>query len=267
MSDVSKSTLGETLNADLAAKIAAAPSAEAITALLHEEAQRQGRYTPDALNPSVLVPTSAAESAPAKFARAVTVAGEKKIFEADSELQLEKDVNAYFKSLESNTAARTETRQEQTAAAKQHLVEQEQEEFERAELELQFKRGEIDTATYLAKSGAIEQHLADLGIDVTALQDATKQKFVQSWEQATNEFLQNNGWWPGGEANQEAIGKVLIEMGAVDAPNAENIRRAAEYLRDNNLLVANPEAEAYEKMRKATTAQEIHDAASSLFGR
>jgi hypothetical protein len=52
-------------------------------------------------------------------------------------------------------------------------------------------------------------------------------------------------WWPGGEANLAKIGTTLIEMGAEDSPCVENLRRAAEYLRDNGQLVETAETKAH----------------------
>jgi len=74
------------------------------------------------------------------------------------------------------------------------------------------------------------------------------------------------------------MGKVLIEMGAEDSPSAENLRRAAEYLRDSGQLVESPEIaahnreiEAQQRIGEATSVEQIREAlggrSSSMFGR
>jgi len=141
-------------------------------------------------------------------------------------------------------------------AAAQELV-------RKSDLELKFKRGEIDTATYLAESGAVSDFFAKKGIaleDVeAAAQTAAGERITQSWAEATTEFMNSpeGQIWPGGEANKLKMLEVLSAMNATDAPNAENLRRAAVYMRENNLFVGNPEAEREQAILDAKTPEEL----------
>jgi hypothetical protein len=95
--------------------------------------------------------------------------------------------------------------------------------------------------------------------EVTATNQS--QKVEQSWAQATSELLAGAGnWWPGGDINMEKIGNVLIEMEAENSPSAENLRRAAEYLRDNNQLVETAATKAHNQAAEAERViSEIND--------
>ncbi|HXA76979.1 MAG TPA: hypothetical protein VNV41_07575 [Candidatus Acidoferrales bacterium] len=130
----------------------------------------------------------------------------------------------------------------------------------------------MSTDDYLTASGAIERHLAEQGVDMEALRDASANKLRQSWEAATAEFQQTEEGrrWPGGQENFKKLGDLLIEMGAADQPNSENIRIAAEWLRQNSMLVDSPESEAETKISEATSMEQIREAlgrSSSIFGR
>jgi|ERR1700691_1007818 len=145
----------------------------------------------------------------------------------------------------------------------------EQEIVRKSDLELRFKRGEIDTATYLAESGAVGDFFAKKGIaleDVeAAAQIAAGERITQSWSEATTEFMNSaeGKIWPGGEDNKLKLIEVIAAMGATDAPNAENLRRAAVYMRENNLFVGNPEAEREQAILDAKTPEEL---AAALHG-
>ena len=76
----------------------------------------------------------------------------------------------------------------------------------------------------------------------------------------------------------QAIGKILLEMGAESEPSAENLRRAAEFLRETNQLVESPEITQRNKALEAeriisetndkyALRDMLHGANSSLFGR
>ena len=138
--------------------------------------------------------------------------------------------------------------------------------MERVELELKFKRGEISTDEYLAQSGAIERHLASQGLSLEALRAATDRGLINDWESATDEFLQSEAAadWPGGEANQAILGKILIDMGAAEYPSAENMRRAYEFMRENNLVVATPESDAFKRIDAAESRDELEKVISTL---
>jgi hypothetical protein len=56
-------------------------------------------------------------------------------------------------------------------------------------------------------------------------------------------------------------------MGAAESPSAESLNRAYEYMRENDMLVANPEAEAQKAISGATSFEEIMEHARRSVGR
>jgi hypothetical protein len=121
---------------------------------------------------------------------------------------------------------------------------------ERAALDLAFQLGQVSMSEYLERSNSVSDYLANQGIRVEDLREQVAEKqsemVTQSWQAATDEFLAGAGnWWPGGDSNLAKIGAVLVEMGCEESPCVENLRRAAEYLRDNGQLVETAETKAH----------------------
>jgi hypothetical protein len=268
-----------TTDAEFERAVAAASSAEEIKSLMHDRAVQQGLVVPDLYSPDVLLPVE--QPTPRRFGKAVTVDGQKRFFEADSELELEREIGNYFRETLAARDTNPERQQQQQstdqprdAATGRFTAEPEAttdggEAVARAELELRFKRGEISTDEYLTASGAIERHLAAQGIDMNALREASAQQFHQSWAQATQEFLNSPAGrdWPGGEVNKVRLGQALVDMGSAESPSAENISRAYEYLRENDLLIENPEVEAHKAIASASSFEAVVEAARRSVGR
>jgi hypothetical protein len=211
------------VDAALEEQIHDATNVEQLKAILREQALAQHLYVPDQLNSSVLHEVD--PGTPHRFAKTVEIGGIKKTFEGDSELEVEREYGAFLKETFSQPVETTEqARNEhgQFVAEQAKLDEAAQLEIlRRNEIELKFKRGEIDSSTMLRETGAIEQYLNDQGIDMAALQDASANKLRQSWEAATEEFQQTEEGrrWPGGQSNFRKLGEVLISMGADWLPN------------------------------------------------
>jgi hypothetical protein len=86
---------------------------------------------------------------------------------------------------------------------------------DRAELDLQFRRGELTTQEYLERTNAVGNFLAEQGFDVQAAAAAQMQ---QGWKEATAEFLNGAGSsWPGGTKNREVLGLEILALGLRDA--------------------------------------------------
>jgi len=257
------------VDAALEEQIHDATNVEQLKAILREQALAQHLYVPDALNASVLHEVDVA--AP-RFAKTVEIGGVKHVIEGASELEVEQKLGEFYRTTFQQPAETTEqARNErgQFTAAQGKIDEAEQlEVLAKAELELKFKRGELSTDDYLTQSGAIERHLAEQGVSMESLRDASANQLRASWEQATSEFQQTEEGrrWPGGPENFRKLGNLLQEMGAADFPNAENIRLAVVYLRENNLLEESPDS----KISEANSVEEIREAlgrSSSFFGR
>jgi hypothetical protein len=251
--------------------VAAASSAEEIKSLMHDRAVQQGLVIPDRFSPDVLLPVD--QPTPKRFGKSVTVDGSKRWFEGDSELEVERRIGDYFRETlaarDTNPARQQQQPTEQPRDAAGRFTTEQEDLVAKTDLELRFKRGEISTDEYLAASGAIERHLAAQGVDMDALRDATGRRFEQSWEQATQEFLQSSigRSWPGGQENMRRISEVLQQMGAVDSPSVENLAIAYQHLCENDLLVSNPEVEAHKAIASASSFEAVVEAARRSVGR
>jgi hypothetical protein len=98
---------------------------------------------------------------------------------------------------------------------------------DKAMLDLRFKRGEIDTATYLRESNAMSEYLASVGIDVNAAQQQAQRdsQEVTNWATATEQFKKNNPDWPGGERLMARMADKIDKLGLTDYPSAESLER------------------------------------------
>jgi len=124
---------------------------------------------------------------------------------------------------------------------------------DRAMLDLQFKRGEIDAATFLEKSGAVQEYLRKQGVDLDALRDVSAGKtFEKNWAAATNEFMRGHAAsWPGGEELKNAVALKIAELGLVDEPSAANLTKAWNAVKED--------AERIAKLRDAKSPAEIEE--------
>ena len=185
-------------------------SFEEMKEALHTASTRQGLTVPDAINSSILLPKELAGAAPKRFGKAITVEGQKRFFEADSELEVERQIGDYFRETlaarESIPARRQQQPTEQPRDAAGRFTSDQEDLVAKADLDLRFKRGEISPAEYIEQTGAVDEYLSKQGVSMDALREATGRQFHQSWEQATQEFMQNSTGrtWPGGEENKKS---------------------------------------------------------------
>jgi hypothetical protein len=253
-------------------QIANAFSAEDIKKVFRNAMLEQNLVEADPYDPSLLHPRE--EAAPAaravsaiRFGAKVTIDGKVHVAEGRTQEEADAKIAEVIRGAtqhlrdDQGRFAADQGRADEAAAAS--IV-------AKADLELKFKRGEISTADFLEQSGAVGDFFAKKGIaleDVeAAAQTAAGERIHQSWAEATTEFMTTTAEgkiWPGGEANKVKLIEVLEAMGATDAPNSENLRRAAVYMRENDLFVGNPEAERDAALLAARTPEEI---AAALHG-
>jgi hypothetical protein len=261
VSDISPSAVKVTPALEVALKNA---DAAQIPVIMRREMLAQGLVRED-WDPSYLIPVEQPVTPSSKrFAKTADIAGNKMVFEGDSEIEVERQIGAAYKTAAMLQSPATETRTEQprdASTGRFTTAEPIISDDEKAALSIQFQLGQITASEYIEKSGAVSDYLEKAGVPLADLQatvaDKRNEKITQNWQSATQEFLNSSAgnWWPGGDANMTAIGKVLLEMGAEDSPSAENLRRAAEYLRDNNLLVETPAVAARD--REVELSQQI----------
>ena len=282
MSDISPSAIKTDRSIEEA--ISKATSQAEVQQILRDAAVNQGVVRPDIYDPNVLLEV-APGTVPRGYAKTVIVNGLKHILEGSTEAELLQAENALYRAaVQPATTQQTEQPRDTSTGRFTSSAEPIVSDEQKAALQLQFQLGQISASEYIEKSGAVSEYLEKAGIPVEELkaqvQEKQSERVTQSWQSATQEFLNSpaGNWWPGGEINMEKIGKVLIEMEAEDEPSAENLRRAAEYLRDSNQLVEPPEvAERNRALEAARIIGEVTDpytlremlqpGTSGLFGR
>jgi len=259
----SDSAIKVPVNSTLEEKVFNAKTHYEVAEILRQAAVDQHLVQRDIYSPDVLIPVDQpAPGTPRAFAKSVTVDGEKHIFESATEEGANEALLAFIRESANEPAERPRDSESGRFVARTDDTDP----VAKAELELKFKRGEISTEDYLAQSGAIERHLEAQGISIEALQQATNERTAASWAQATQEFLATSDW-PGGNHNRDLLGEVLVKMGADKFPNAENLRLAYQWLKDNDRLLPNEVLEAQNAIGTATSPEELREAALRSQGR
>jgi hypothetical protein len=223
---------------------------------------------PDIYNPSILLETELSHAAPKRFAQTVTINGEKKIVEGDSELSVQRQVNDLYRETfaaqEHNPAPQQqETEQPRDAAGR--FTADTRDPVAAAELDLRFKRGEISAADYIQQSGALDEYLSKKGVPLEALRESIAEKqnsaLAQEWAATTDKFRARHPEWIGGQENVNIIGQILSENNLVDAEDKLGAMEAAyNHARENSLLVGNPEVDLRDRINSARTPAELQNA-------
>jgi hypothetical protein len=278
VSDISPSAIKVTPALEEALKNA---DASQIATIMQQARLDQNLVRPD-WDPSFLIPVEPS-AAPRKFARSITVDGQKRIVESDSELELERSIGDYFRALQGAQETNPARQQQQTieqprnergefVSAKDADRANQLEIVRRTELGLKFRRGEIDPATYLEESGAVADYLAKQGVPLEELkaQVAEKQseRFTQSWADATDEFLRSPAGadWPGG-ANREILGNLLAaNPELIEQPSVETLSAVWEHMKTHGLAVENADVSYQRELSEARSPEQINAVNHKFFG-
>jgi hypothetical protein len=256
------------LTAEQTAKVATMRPDE-MKEFFRDVAVAQGLVTRD-LDPHLLVEVENPPAQPTRFAKRVLVdGGQTKIFEGNSELELERAIGDYFRSLEASKEEESATAQ-RTAAATPTA----EEIAAKVELELKFKRGEITTEQYLNESGAVGNYLREQGIDLESLRSTTDQHFEQSWADATDEFLNSpeGSAWPGGP-NLKVMGDLLAANNLESADDKVGALKACfQFMKEHEMVQENPELVRNQRLAEARSSDEVREIlgardATTIFGR
>src|SRR5260221_8503813 len=180
---------------DIEQRLSECTNSEQIKAIMAEAALTQGLVTPDALNPTVLIPTALADHAPRSFAKAITINGTKHILEAADEAGLVAAETALYKSLFQQDASQEQRRDPATGqfTTQTDKEAEEAEQVRLAEVEQNFKPGQITLNDYIEQSGAGDRVMQK------RQQQETSER--QDGEGATATFIQNHPEWQGGSDN------------------------------------------------------------------
>jgi hypothetical protein len=259
------------ISKELQTKIENAPSMEHIAEYLRQAAVEQNLAQADPYNPEILTPTARAETPqPQRFGKTVVVNGTKHVLDADSESELAQKEIEVYRSLMQPTTARTEVAREENAGRFISTADQskaDENAFQRSEAELAFRRGELSVNDYLEKSGAIAGYFERQGIPLEELkatvQEKQTQRYEQSWQDATKEFLNSpeGRTWPGGQENLQRIGELIQQMGHGNAQDkVAALVQAYSVMKEKNLVAPNPELVA--KQREEERLKKIAEARS-----
>jgi len=243
---------------------------EQIKELLKEAAVEQ-RLAVREWDQSILTATELASTAPKKVGKVVVLNGVKHSLIGNDEADLLAQENAMYRAAMEQPAATTQQATEQPHDISTGRFVSAEDAAATAELELQFKRGDISAADYLQKSGAVADYLAKQGVPLEDLkaQVAEKQgqRLEQSWADATEEFKARHPEWAGGEFNKNAIGQILVENNLIGAEDkVAALELAYNHARENNLLGENPDTTYARELSEARSPEEINSVNHKYFG-
>lgn len=149
-----------------------------------------------------------------------------------TELEVEQQISAAYKiaaALEPVPEPRVPVVRQKTQAEIERDI------SDRAELDLQFRRGQLTTEEYLTRTNAIGEFLSARGFDVEAAAE-------QQWAQATEEFLHKTPegqTWKGGSKNLSIIGTLILAHGWDNTTDkVAALRIAAKEMREKGLEFA-----------------------------
>lgn len=223
-------------NEALAKAISQAITPDEVRELMVRARENSGFVTPSdggqPRDPNTRQFVSATE--PKTFEKTVHLAGKDMTFHGSSEIEVERMIAAAAEvalAVRGDSDAETAEERAERERMERHAG------ANQAELEMQFRNGQITAAEYLDKSGAVDDVLAARGI-------STDKLFEQSWADATQEFLNSEvgADWPGGERNKTLVGNILAQLGLVNSTDkVAALQQAYDYMKQNDLLFPNEE--------------------------
>ncbi len=257
-----------------------ATNAEQIKEIMRSASLEQNLVTRD-WDPNILNPVEPG-TAPRGYAKTIVVNGVKTILEgATEEDLLSKETDFYRRTFGQSASTDTRTEQARDAATGRFVEQTQTNEDDQAEiarladLELKFKRGEISVKDYIQQSGALDEVLAEQGLSVKTLKDVVAEKqdarYQTNWKTATETFIARHPSWPGGDANRDLLGNIIVEQGWINEDPLEALEAAYQHAVANNLLVENPDVVAHQKISSANSLEQIREAlgrgrSSGFFG-
>lgn len=262
MSDISPSSIRTDAALEEALKNAATP--DEMKAVLADAAIRQGLVTRDYYDPSVLLVNERA-AAPIRVTKSIVVDGKELLFEGADDAEVDHIMLEFMRG--HTRPVETEV-QPEVARDERGRFTSAEDAAAKAELELQFKRGDISTADYLDQSGAIDSYLENQGISIDDVKKVSTQAYEQSWESATREFLERHANdWQGGEAALKAMGDTILSLHLDNQPNVDSLEAAYRDLVRRNAVPENHELNAtrerHERIANASSVEEIRSALGS----
>ena len=242
-----------------------AQTPEEIRYLLHAAVERSGIAVRDPesgqfVRREPLTPAAQTADEPKQITKVEKIGGRDLTFTGTEESVAEQIIAAYkvAEALTPVPEPRVQVVRQKTQA------EIEREISDRAELDLQFRRGQLTTEEYLTRTNAIGEFLAARGFDLDAAAAAQVQ---QGWKEAVETFLQTTPEgrvWRGGMKNLQQA-QILLEAhgwtDGIDGDKVAALRAIAKEMREKGIeFDGDFSAEQLETMTKNATPQEILEA-------
>jgi hypothetical protein len=204
-------------------------------------------------------------AAAGSVSRTVTIAGRSQVFTAGTILDLERAIGVALQ------AAIADGRSTQPRGTDGKFVSRrEMNPAEKVELDLRFRRGEINAADYLKQSGELETAFSTfakdkLGVDLDQL--ATDQQTSDTWRTVTEQWLRSpeGSTWEGGDENLRRIMLMIEANGLEYSPSVQTLNSVVNFMRQNHLLVPY-EGATQNAINKAQSVEEINSAARASLG-
>jgi hypothetical protein len=197
------------------------------------------------------------------YSRVVEIAGVQMEFVANTPDELEFQINTAKQTAEALYAQQHPV--QQTAEPTEPTAEEIESErvrraAEQANLQLRFQRGEVSAAEYIAQSGAVDEYLAERGIDINELREESQKRntaaLVQSWADATQQFLATSDW-VGGEKNKNTLHTVMAAMDLLEsADKVDALRKGWAYMRSQGMVFPNEDVATQEQILKTAATME-----------
>jgi hypothetical protein len=136
---------------------------------------------------------------------------------------------------------------------------------EKAELDLRFRRGEVNAADYLKQSGELERAFDTFAKEKLGV-DSTTQQMTDAWKTVTEQWLRIQGEkWEGGEENLRRIREVLDANGLWESPSVQTLTEVVNFMRAHKLIVPR-ESATQEAINEAKSVEEISSASRASLG-
>ena len=254
--DPTRITADKTLTRD----IEKATTPDEIRELLHAAVQRSGIADRDPQTGQFIPRAPAAQVAEPEervYSKTVTIAGRDFTFTDSSEAGLTNQIaSAQVVAENLQESQETPTPRGQRFSATERAQQLLDNEAKKIELDALLRAGLITSQQYLESTGAIDQYLANRGVDVEKI---AGQQFESDWSSATSQFLNSEAGrdWPGGDRNLQVIGTTLAAMGLTDSPSVESLAKAWQEMKAKGTIFHDTSDEQLLDATKEMTPQQI----------
>ena len=268
MSNVSPSAYGEN-DPVLKERLSKCQSLPEITEVMRQRALELGAQR-DSINPDVFHFENMQrpdDASGGTISRVVKIKGVDTSFSAPDILSLEREIGAALQAAVADSEPQPRGTDGRFTSRRELGI------AEKTELDLRFRRGEVNAAEYLQQSGVLEKEFdayarQKLGVNPEEL--AMNQQTQAAWQAVTEQWLKTpeGEKWEGGGDGDENLRRIILLIeanGLENSPSVETLSQVVNFARQNHLLV--PRAGTTEHaIISANSAEEISAAARASLG-